>query len=110
MEDEDTAVTNKIIAVEEDAAHNTMGIGAEAVVAKSAVILHINVGHTECVTIRENTAGSRKTETIRMWCGTIRFQEVSKNAPDRSGKNLQVKLMYKKLKNLINMNDYVALL
>ena len=73
--------------------HNKMGIGAEAVVVESTVILHINVGHTECVTIRENTAGPRKTDTIRTWCGETRCQEVSKNAPDRSGQHLQVKIM-----------------
>ena len=78
MEDEDTTVTNQIIAVEEDAVHNTMGIGAEAEVVESTGILHINVGHTECVTIRENTAGPRKTDTRRTWCGATRCQEVRK--------------------------------
>ena len=46
MEDEDTTVTNQIIAVEEDTVHNTTRIGTEAAVVNSTVILHITVGHT----------------------------------------------------------------
>ena len=42
----DATVTNTIIGVEEDAVNNTIGIGAEAVVVVSTLILHITVGHT----------------------------------------------------------------
>ena len=51
MEDVDTTSTNQITAVKEDAAHKTTVIGTDAVVVKPTVILHITVGHTECVTI-----------------------------------------------------------
>ena len=47
MENVDTTETNLVIAVEEDAAHKTTGIGAEAVVVDQTVILHITIGHTE---------------------------------------------------------------
>ena len=45
MEDVETTATNPVTAVKEDASHKTTGIGAEAVVVKSTVILHITVGH-----------------------------------------------------------------
>ena len=51
MEDVDTTASNPVIMVEEDAAHKTTVIGAEAVDVDPTVILHINVGHTECVPI-----------------------------------------------------------
>ena len=57
MEDVDTMATNPVITVEENAAHKTTGIGAEAVVVNSTLILHITVGHTECVPIQVKTAG-----------------------------------------------------
>ena len=57
MEELDTTTTNQVIKVEEDAAHKKTGIGVEDVVVDPTVILHITVEHTECVTIRENTAG-----------------------------------------------------
>ena len=85
MEDLDTTVTNKIIVVEEDAVHNTAGIGAEAVVGMSTVILHITVGHTECVPIRSKTSGTWQTDTRRTRCGATRCLEVRKTAPARSG-------------------------
>ena len=47
----DTTATNPVTAVEEDAAHKTMEIGAEAMVVEPTVFLHITVGHTECVPI-----------------------------------------------------------
>ena len=57
MEDMDTTSTNPVIVFKEDLAHKTTGIGAEAVVAEPTVILHITVGHTECVPIRSRIAG-----------------------------------------------------
>ena len=92
-EDEDTTVTNKIIAVEDDALHNTTGIGTEALVVKSTVILKITVGHTDCVPIWTNNPGPRYTDTIRTRCGEIICWGVRKTAPDRSGQYLLVKLM-----------------
>ena len=77
MEDEDTAVTNKIIAVKKDEVHNTTGIGAEAVVVESTVIVHITVGHTECVPIRAKTAGPQHKDNRRTRCGAIRCWEVN---------------------------------
>ena len=52
MEYTDTTVTNPIITVKEDAVQNTTGVVAEAVVVEATVILHITVGHMECVPIR----------------------------------------------------------
>ena len=66
MEDMDTTATNPIIAVEEDAVHNTTGIGAEAVVVKSTVILLINVP------IQAKAIGPQHTDTRRMRCGATR--------------------------------------
>ena len=48
-----TTATNPVNPVEEDAAHKTTGIGVEAVVVEPTEILHITVGHTECVAIRK---------------------------------------------------------
>ena len=93
MEDVDTMVTNINIAIEEDAVHNTKGIGAEAVLVESTLILHITVGHTAYVPINENTAGPRKTDTIRTRCGATRFWELSKTAPYKSGRYPLVKLI-----------------
>ena len=92
MEDVDTTATNPVIAAEEDAAQKTTGLGAEAVVVEPIVILHITVGHTECVPIQANTAGSNQTDTKRTRCGGTRCREVKETAPDRSGLYLLVKL------------------
>ena len=51
MEEADNTQTDPINAVKEDATHKTTGIDAEALVVEPTVILHINVGHTECVPI-----------------------------------------------------------
>ena len=56
VEDVDITATNPVTAVEEDAEHTKIGIGAKAVVVEPTVILHITVGHTECVLIRAKTA------------------------------------------------------
>ena len=56
MEDVYTMATNQVIAVEEDVVHKTTVIGADAVVVDPIVILHITVGHTEYVPIREKNA------------------------------------------------------
>ena len=85
MEDVDTTETNPVIASKEDAAHKTTGIGAEVVVVEPTVILHITIGHTECVPIREKTAGPQQTDTKRTRCGVTRSQEGKKTALDRSG-------------------------
>ena len=71
MEYEDTTVINQIITVEKYTVHNTTRIGAEAVMVESTVILHITVGHTECVPIREKTAGPQQIDTISTWFGAI---------------------------------------
>ena len=73
-------------------------------------MLHINVGHTECVTIRENTAGTRQTDTRSTRCGATRCQEVSETETGRSGRYLLVKLIQNKLKHIIHLYYYVALL
>ena len=93
MEEVDTTATNTVIAVKDDAAHKTTVIGADAMVVEPTVILHITVGHTECVPIRANTAGTQKTDTKKTRCGVTRCREVKENAPDRSGRYLLVKLM-----------------
>ena len=53
MADMDIKSTNPVTVVEEDAYRKTTGIGAEAAAVEPTVILHITVGHTECVPIRE---------------------------------------------------------
>ena len=58
MEEVYTAATNPVMAVKEDMAHKTTGIGAEIVVVDPTVLLHLTVGHTECVPIQAKTAGS----------------------------------------------------
>ena len=72
MEDLDTTATNPFIKVEEEAAHKTTVIDAEAVVFDPTVILHITVGHTECVPIRLNTSGPHQMYTKRMRYGVTR--------------------------------------
>ena len=93
MEDVNTTATNPDTAVEEDAAHKTMEIGAEAVVVNPTLILHINVGHIECVLIQINTTGPQKMATKRTWCGVTRCRSVIETTPYRSGRYLLVKLM-----------------
>ena len=73
MEYEDTTVINQIITVEKYTVHNTTGIGAEAVMVESTVILHITVGHTECVPIWVNTAGPQNMATKRTHYGVTIF-------------------------------------
>ena len=93
MEDEDTTETNPVTAVEEDAAHKTTGIGAEVVVVEPTVILHITIGHTECVPIREKTAGPQQMDTKRTQYGVTRCQAVIETEPYRWGRYLIMKLM-----------------
>ena len=93
MEYVDTTATNQVTEVEEDMAHKTTGIGAEAVMVNPTVILHITVGHTECVTILVNTAGSHQMATKRNWHGVTRCLSVKETSPDRSGRYLLIKLM-----------------
>ena len=83
MEDVDTMATNTVIAFEEDEVHKTTGIGAEDEVVEPTVILHINVGHIECVTIWAKTAVPQKTDTKRMRCDVTRCQEVKETTPSR---------------------------
>ena len=106
----DITTTNPVTAVEEDAVNKTTGIGAEAVVVDPKVILHITVGHTEYVTIREKTAGPHQMSTKRTRYGVKICQAVRENAPARSGRYLLLKRMQRKLNNLIHLNYYVALL
>ena len=73
MEDVDTMATNPFIVVEEYAEHKTTVIGEEAVVVEPTVILHINVGHTECVPIRSKTTGPQQTDTKRTRWGVTIF-------------------------------------
>ena len=81
----DITENNKVTAAEEDAEHKIMGIGAEAVVVEPTVILHITVGHTECVPIREKTAGIQNIATKRTQYGVTRCRVLRETAPDRSG-------------------------
>ena len=54
IEDVVITATNTDTVVQDYTEHKTAGIGAEAVVVEPTVILHITVGHTECVPIRSN--------------------------------------------------------
>ena len=93
IEDVDTTATNPGTTVEEDAAHKTTGIGAEFVVVEPTVILHITIGHTECVPIREKTAGPQQMDTKRTQYGVTRCQAVIETEPYRWGRYLIMKLM-----------------
>ena len=93
MEDVDTTSTNAVTAVEEDTAHKTTWIGAEAVVVEITAILHITVGHTECVTILVNTAVTHQMANIRKQYDVTRYLSVKETTPDRSGWYLLIKLM-----------------
>ena len=90
-----TTSTNQVIVFKEDVAHKTTGIGAESVVAEPKVILHITVGHTECVLIREKTTGPQQACTRRTRCGVTRCWELKEIAPDRLGQYMLEKLMWK---------------
>ena len=89
----DITATKPVTAVEEDAEHKTMGIGVGDVVVYPTVILHLTVGHIECLPIREKTAGPQKMDTKRMEYSVTRCWAVRENAPDRSGKYLLTKIM-----------------
>ena len=76
MEELDTTVTNPVTAVEEDVAHKTIEIGAEAVVVEPTLILKITVGHTECVPIRIKTEGPQQMATKSTCYGVTRCMAV----------------------------------
>ena len=92
-EDADTTATNPVAAVKEEAAQKTTGIGVDAVVVEPTVILHIAVGHTECVPIQEKTARPHNMATKRTRCGVTICRAVKETTPDRSGQYLVVKLI-----------------
>ena len=93
MEDMDTTATSKVTAVEEDVVHKTTRIGAEAVEVEPTVILHIAVGHTECVPIQVKAEGHHKMATKKTRYGKTSCWEVKETAPGRLGRYLIVKLM-----------------
>ena len=62
-----------------------MGIGAEAVVVELLVILHITVGHTECVIIGVKTAGPHNMATKRTRYVVTIYQAVKETAPESLG-------------------------
>ena len=93
MEDVYITATNPVTVVEEDDEHKIMGIRADAMVVEPTVILHITVGHTECVPIRSNTTGPRQMVTTRTQCGVKICRVVKETAPDSSGQYLLIKLM-----------------
>ena len=93
MEEVDITATNLVTVVGEDAEYKTMGIGADAVVVKPTVILHITAGHTEYVPIRANIAGSHYISTKRTQYSVTRCRAVRENAPGRSGIYLLIKRM-----------------
>ena len=84
MEDVHTTATNPVIAVEDDTVHKTTGIGAEAIVVNPTLILHITVGHTECVPIPTKTTNPQHINTKSTRCGVTRCWEVKETAPYRS--------------------------
>ena len=59
MEDVDITANNPVTAVEEDVQHKTMKILRDSVLVEPTVILHITVGHMECVPIWKETAGTQ---------------------------------------------------
>ena len=65
MEDVDITATNPYNSVKEDAEHKTTGIGLEDVVLYTKLILHITVGHMECLPIQTNTSGPQQMVTKR---------------------------------------------
>ena len=93
IEDVDTTETNPVIATREDTVHKKTVIGAEAVVVKPTVILHITVGRTECVPIQSMTSVPQQTDTKSRRCGVTKCWEVKETAPNRSVRYLIVKQM-----------------
>ena len=93
MEDLDITATNPFTAVEEDPDHTKIRIGAEAVVVDLIVILHINIGHTECVPIQAKTARPHHMATKRTQYGVTRSRSLRETAPDMSGQFLLIKLI-----------------
>ena len=93
MVDVDITETNLVTAIEEDADHKTTGICAEVAAVEPTVILHITVGHTECVPIRANISGHQWMATRRTQYGVIICMAVIETAPDRSGQYLLIKIM-----------------
>ena len=89
----DNTATNPVTVVKEDVEHKKTGIGAEAVVVEPTVILKITIGHTECVPIREKTAGPQQMDTKRTQYGVTRCQAVIETEPYRWGRYLIMKLM-----------------
>ena len=71
MADVAITATNPVTAVKENANHKTTGIGAEAVVAEPTVILHITVGHKECMLIRAKISEPQRMATRRTYYGVI---------------------------------------
>ena len=108
--DADITAINPVTAAEDDADHKTTEIGTEATAVEPTVILQITVGHTECVPIRANIAVPQRMATRRTHYAVIRCQAVRETTIDRSGRYLLIKLMQKKLNNVIYMNYYIALL
>ena len=93
MEDVDITATNTVTAVEEDVVHKTTVIGMEAMVVDPTVILHITIGHTECVPIREKTVGPQNMANKITCYGVTRFRVVRETAPDRLVRYLLIKIM-----------------
>ena len=85
MEDVDITATNPVTAVEEDAEHKTTGIDTEVVVVEPTLILHITVGHTECVIIGVKTAGPHNMATKRTRYVVTIYQAVKETAPESLG-------------------------
>ena len=76
MEDADIMATNPVTAVDKDSDHKTTGIGAKAVVVETTVILHITVGHTECVPSQAKIELTQRMATRRTQFGVIRCRLV----------------------------------
>ena len=110
MVEADTTPTHPVTAAEQDVGHKPMGIGAEAAAVEPTVISHITVEHTVYVLIWSKIARHQRMATRRMQYGVIRCWAVRENAPERLGRSLLIKLMKKKLNNIIHLNYYVALL
>ena len=98
MENVDTTATNPVTAVKEEAGHKPAEIGVEVVVVEPTVILYITVGHTECVPIRVNIAGTHHMDTKRTRSAVTRCLAEIVTASDRLGLYLLINLLYMKLK------------
>ena len=81
----DTRATNPVTAVEEDADHKKTGIFTEVAVVEPTVILHITVGHIECVPILAKISGTQRMATRRMQYGVMICWEVRETTPDSLG-------------------------